>query len=203
MESKPTLSDLLAVRDGEFADGEQAARILEDPASRSALAALTRIKAELRGLPTIEPAPALWDAIEQRCRAAWWQRFPIATAATVFLAAALSVVWWNPTGIGEGAREPMLAGPTVSDPVAELVLRSQRLESAVLSPASVSEAGTSATERALLYGIADVDAQLSTLYESSQAEPEARERLWRQRVMLLESLADERRDRAVLRRAIY
>jgi hypothetical protein len=205
MKSKPTLSDLLDIRDGEFADSQRAAQILEDPDARATLASLTGVKAGLRALPGIEPEPAVWDAIERRRRKAWLRRFPLATAATVFLAAALTVVWWNPMGVGQKRAEPQAAGPSVSDPVAELLLRSQRLESALLRPAAVAE--SSASERALLYGIADVDIQLSTLYESAEGaagvDPEARERLWRQRVMLLESLADEQRDRAVLRSAIY
>jgi hypothetical protein len=201
MESKPTLSDLLDIRDGEFADPQLAAQILEDPEARAALASLTGLKAGLRALPGIEPDPAMWEAIQRRRRRAWWRRFPLATAATVFLAATLTVVWWNPMGVDQDVAEPQLSAPSVSDPVAELLLRSQRLESALLRSAALTE--SSASERALLYGIADVDARLSALYESGEVDPEARERLWRQRVMLLESLADEQRGRAVLRPAIY
>lgn len=203
MESKPTLSDLLAIRDGEFADAQGAARMLEDPEARATLVSLSGIKAQLRALPAIEPEPEVWAAVERRRRKAWLARFPVATAATVFLAAALTVVWWNPAGIGQHDEEATFAGPVTSDPVAELVLRSQRLESALLSPASVAEAGTSASERALLFGIADVDAQLSALYESGDVDPGVREQLWRQRVMLLESLAEEQRGRAALSPAIY
>jgi hypothetical protein len=202
MQSNPNLSDLLAVRDGELADPARVEQIYADPQAREALAALAGLKAELRALPGIEPDAAVWDAIARRRRSAWLQRFPLATAATVFLAAALSVVWWNPTGSGERAAEPLIAGPSVSDPVAQLVLRSQQLESGLLSPAAVAS-GTSASERALLFAIADVDAQLSALYESDTVDPEQRERLWRQRVMLLESLADEQRGRASTRPAIF
>lgn len=203
MDPKPTLSDLLAIRDGEFADAERAGQIYADPEARATLASLTRIRSELRALPGIEPDPAVWAAIQKRQRAGWLQRFPLATAATVFLAAALTVTWWNPAGVGESASTPEVAGPVVSDPVAALVMRSQSLESALLSPASALEGGTSATERALLFGIADVDAQLSALYESDTVDPAERERLWGLRVAMLESLADEQRQRAAIGPAIY
>ena len=203
MDSKPTLSDLLAIRDGEFADSDRAEQIYADPEARATLASLTRIRSELRALPGIEPDPAVWAAIQRRQRGSWLRRFPVATAATVFLAAALTVVWWNPVGVDEQAPAPASAGSMVSDPVAALVMRSQRLESALLSPASALEGGTSATERALLFGIADVDAQLSALYETGSADPAERERLWGLRVAMLESLADEQRQRAVIGPAIY
>jgi hypothetical protein len=55
----------------------------------------------------------------------------------------------------------------------------------------------------LLYRIADVDAELIALYEAPQMDVEHRERLWSQRVELLESLTDVQRGQAVLRPAIY
>lgn len=209
MERKPTLTDLLAYRDGELEnsgepdDAALTARVEGDAEARRTLADLRRMKAELAGLPPVAPPPAVWEAIVERTtgsgRRAWLQRFPVATAASVFLAAALTIALWDPAS---APVEPS-SGPQVADPVAQLMLRSRRLESDLFSRASASLNGGTSSEQSLLYGIADVDAQLNALYESESAEPAERERLWRQRVMLLESLADVQRGQAVLRPAIY
>lgn len=203
MDQKPTLSDLLAHRDGELVDADLAAQLAADPEAVDQLDRLERIRGELRSLPPVSPDPAVWQAIQERTgrtRPGWLQRFPLAVAASVFLAAAATIMLWDPmTGQLEGAGGPQVA---VSDPVAELMLRSQRLESQLFTQASATANATS-SEQALLYGIADVDAQLSELYEAGRRNPDERERLWRQRVMLLESLADVQRGQAVVRPAIY
>ena len=202
MDRKPTLSDLLALRDGELGDAELAARVEGDAAASAELARLRRMKSELADLPPVTPPPAVWQAIEERTshrRPPWLQRFPLATAAGVFLAAALTIVLLNPVGetVDPGN------GPQVADPVAQLMLRSQHLESELFSRASASSLGGTSSEQALLFGIADVDAQLNALYESDVPDSAERERLWRQRVTLLESLEDVQRGQAVLRPAIY
>lgn len=200
MDRKPTTSDLLALRDGELGDAELAADIYADAGLRAQLANLTRLKSDLRALPTAQPDPAVWAAIEQRIerKPSWLQRFPLATAASVFLATALTIMLWDPATTG-----PMDSGPQVSDPVAGLMLRSQRLESELFTRAAAPAIPAGTGEQALVYGIADVDAQLNALYAAADIDPEKRERLWRQRVMLLESLADVQRGQAMLRPAIY
>lgn len=201
MEQKPTVADLLALRDGELDDPELAARVADDAEAGQVLEGLRRMKTELNALPPVTPDPSVWEAIQERTgqRPGLLQRFPLATAATVFLAAALTIMLWDPTsGPGQGVN-----GPQASDPVAQLILRSQRLESELLSQAATSMPGGSPTEQALVYGIADVDTQLNELYAADAADPQARERLWRQRVMLLESLADVQRGEAVMQPAIY
>lgn len=202
MDQRPTVADLLAIRDGEPVAQELTDEVQADPAGRLALEELRRIKAELNALPPVAPAPALWQAIQERSggqRRPWLQRFPMATAATVFLAAALTIMLWDPTA----APTPAPAGPQVSDPVAELMLRSRNLESELFTRAAAPDLPGNSGERALVYGIADVDAQLNALYEAGATEPAERERLWRQRVMLLESLADVQRGQVVLQPAVY
>ncbi len=201
MDPKPTLSDLLALRDGELDDAELTAAIYADERSRDELVKLARIKRQLKSLPPVTPDPAVWEAIERRARAqpGWLQRFPLATAATVFLAAALSVMLWNPGSEPDrSAAAPQPVARAV-DPVGRLMLRSRNLESELFTRAG----GRSASEEALLYGIADVDARLGEIYASGSEDPEARERLWRERVTLLESLAEVQRGQAVMRPAIY
>lgn len=207
-ERQAKVSDLLGLRDGDAppdsvardASGVDAAGL--DAADQQTLSELIRLKAELNALPPVTPDAAVWEAIQERtggARAPWLQRFPLATAASVFVAAALAIMLWNPTAdSGPGS-----SGPQVQDPLAQLVLRSQRLESELVSRAAAPTLSTSTSEQALVYGIADVDAQLNAMYEAGDVDPEERERLWRQRVMLLESLAEVQRDRAVLRPAIY
>lgn len=204
----PTLSDLLALRDGEAQDADMAAAVYADPESVRQLGQLTRIRAELKALPPVTPDASVWQAIEERTarRRPWLQQFPLATAATVFLAAALTIMLWDPTG----TPEPAGTGPQVNDPVAQLMLRSQRLESQLLTRAAAPAVSNTRSEQALVYGIADVDAQLNELYETDAVDAaaqqrlgEERERLWRQRVVLLESLADVQRGQAVLQPAIY
>lgn len=216
MEPKPTLSDLLALRDGERleadaprGDGGRDPEVTDldaerlDAASRETLAELRRMKAELNALPPVTPDPAVWEAIQERTagrtRPGWLDRFPLATAATVFLAAALTIVLWDPTS------EPAVdgAGPQVQDPIAALMIRSQRLEAELFTRAAAPAVSATSSEQALVYGIADVDAQLNALYESDGPDAAERERLWRQRVALLESLADVQRGQAVMRPAIY
>jgi hypothetical protein len=220
METKPTLSDLLALRDGEPVDPAAAQAAARDPEAQATLSELERLRSELRTLPPVTPDDAVWAAIQERTAAGagrgastgpiadaaagaalpgWLQRFPLATAATVFLAAALTIMLWDPTA-APGGDAP---GPQVSDPVAQLMLRSRRLESELMTRAAAPALGNTSSEQALLYGIADVDAQLNALYAAADVDPAERERLWRQRVMLLESLADVQRGQAVLRPAIY
>jgi hypothetical protein len=201
MVRKPTISDLLAIRDGEQSDPELMAEVHGDPAAQATLAELDRLKAELRTLPPVAPDATVWDAIQERTgqHRPWLQRFPLATAASVFLAAALTIMLWDPTSVPA----PVPAGPQVSDPVAQLMLRSRNLESELFTRAAAPDLPGDSGERALLYGIADVDAQLNALYEAEPANPVERERLWRQRVVLLESLADVQRGQAVLQPAVY
>lgn len=202
MDRRPTLEDLLGFRDGEPGDPGLAAQIAADPEAQAELDRLRRLEAEIARLPPVTPPAAVWEAIQERTggrRPSWLQRFPLATAATVFLATALGIVLLDPVLSPQDEAN----GPQVQDPVAQLMLRSRSLESELFTRASAPTVGSTSSEQALLYGIADVDAQLNALYEAGSPDPVERERLWRQRVALLESLAEVQRGQAVLRPAIY
>jgi len=200
-----SISDLLAHRDGERLEPEVSAQIEADPQARDQLAALRRIKHELNELAPIEPDPGIWAEISQSQvrERSWTLRYPLATAATVFLAAALAIVAWNPASEFAGDAAP----PAVVLPdggLADLMSRSRSLQAEL--PVRGMQAGqfrSSSSEQALLYRIADVDAELIALYEAPQMDVERRERLWSRRVELLESLTDVQRGQAVLRPAIY
>ena len=108
MTPKIPISDLLAHRDGEHMDPQISAEIEADAESREHLKALREIKHTLNELPGIEPPEHVWRDIERsqglrgakgphRLRMTERYRWAnLATAATVFFAAALSILWWNP-----------------------------------------------------------------------------------------------------------
>lgn len=207
MKSKTPLADLLAYRDREPLPADVARSIEGDAAAQSDLETLHGIKQQLNALAPVQPDPALWDEISGRVQPQrrWTLRYPIATAATVFLAAALTIVAWNPLQNGGGATDAD-AGPVVvaDGALVDLMSRSQVLEAHL--PVQGTPAGQLAwgsAEEALRYRIADIDAELMRLYETEPLDVERREALWRQRVDLLESLTEVQRGQAVVRPAIY
>ena len=223
MTLKIPISDLLAHRDGEHMDPALSAEIEADAESREHLKALREIKHALNELPGIDPADEVWRNIDQHLQPGrrprrdgrpWFAekleffgltgRSPwanVATAATVFFAAALSILWWNPGNDG-------LTGVPAT-PLSAVVLRSQQLESRVFYPqarrrAAVGQVAWNSSQQALMYRIADVDAALNSDDQDLLPDPAERDRLWRQRVALLESLLEvQRRPEPSLRTALY
>jgi hypothetical protein len=197
------VADLLALRDGELAPA-RAAELDQDPGARAELAVLRQLKHELRELPGVAPPPGAWAAIQARSRkrprglGSLTEHFPLATAATVFLAALVGIMVWDPANLGSSGAPASVTTVTPASAedarYAALVNRSQQLEAALLYPAST--ASWSPSQEAMLLRIADLDAELSAAGEDQQLlSLEAREALWRQRVALLESLAQSRRAR--------
>ncbi len=199
------LSDLLALRDGERLAPERAAELEADSIARAELTVLRQLKHELNELPAVAPPAGAWAEIQARSRKRplrfnVTEHFPLATAATVFIAALVGIMVWDPADLSStGAPAPAsVATVTPSSPenarYAALVNRSQQLESALLYPASTG--AWSPSQEAMLLRIADLDQELSAAGEDEQLlSLEAREALWRQRVALLESLAQSRRAR--------
>jgi hypothetical protein len=205
MESKTPLADLLAYRDGEDLPADVARGIENDPAAQGDLQTLRGIRQELNALQPVQPDPALWEEISRRAHPprSWTLRYPLATAATVFLAAALTIVAWNPLRNGDGQAGPGTV--VVADgALIDLMSRSQALESHLpLRGEPAGQLSWGSAEEALRYRIADIDAELMKLYETEPLDVERRESLWRQRVDLLESLTEVQRGQAVVRPAIY
>jgi hypothetical protein len=195
------LSDLLAHRDGEPLDLEAADEIEESEEARQMLLRLREIKHDLRELPGIQPPPEVWHAIQHRQRARRTVRFPLATAAGVFLATAIGIMVMNPFA---GDTDNGLSG----DGVSALMNRSQQLESQVLLPVGFGFGTPS--QQALAYRIADVDGELLSIYEQESTDPTRRAarravrraELWQQRIELLENLQAVQRGQA-LRPAVY
>ena len=202
MKSKIPVSDLLAHRDGELLDSRRSVEIEADPESRRRLKSIRDVKAALNVLPGMHPPPEVWQNIDQRRRVAGRDsRTIVAVAATVVLAAALSILWWNLAD----DRPTELPAALPSD----LVLRSQQLESqAFYRPVPDAEtAGRmvwGSSQRAMRYRIADLDSELNSEYAAQRHDSLTRERLWRQRVELLESLVEvQHRQTPSLRSALY
>lgn len=206
MKTAEEISDLLAHRDGERLDPERARAIDADPASRAELAVLRQLKHELNELPAVAPPPDAWANIQARSGrrqnrlARLAGSFPLATAATVCLATMIGILVWDPANLQQSDTQAPVPVADLSASAqgngdarfAALMNRSQQLESALLYR---GDAGVqrSAQEAALLYRIADLDAELSDARDSDRLSQEEREALWRQRVLLLEALAQTRR----------
>ena len=214
MTTQQNVSDLLAHRDGEKLDPEIAAQIEADPVSRERLQQYRELKYRLNELPDVAPPAQTWEAIRQRTAIAQRsfmssiQRFPLATAASVFFAAALGILLWNPANLAPAAGVAGVAGVAgngieiaAGQDYAALVNRSQRLE-LLLSRAS-RPVFRDAAQQAIKYRLADLDAELDRYTYGERQGPAARELLWRQRVELLESLAQARRLQAVAQAAVY
>ena len=214
MTTQQNVSDLLAHRDGEKLDPEIAAQIEADPVSRERLQQYRELKYRLNELPDVAPPAQTWEAIQQRTAVAQRsfmssiQRFPLATAASVFFAAALGILLWNPANLAPAAGVAGVAGVAgngieiaTGQDYAALVNRSQRLE--LLLSRTSRPVFRDAAQQAIKYRLADLDAELDRYAYGERQGPAARELLWRQRVELLESLAQARRLQAVAQAAVY
>ena len=208
-----TISDLLAHRDGEPVDADRADAIARDAEADAALARLTALRDGLRNLAEVEVDDGVWLGARREVppppARSWTLRYPVATAASVFLASTLFIVMLLAdfgAGGSTGSALPTAQGPVIQSDTRDLRLaglmnRSRNLELRLrggvypaLSAASWAEEPGDTTfspsreEAQLLYRIADVDAQIARLYESRVVDHFAREQLWQRRVNLLENL---------------
>ncbi len=121
---------------------------------------------------------------------------PYAMAAGLILTALIALLAWSPEPPSPGVE---LSGfYDATDPVAELRARSRQLE-----PLVQKATGRNSSERALLYRIADLDAELNRQVLTLRGDQDEIQQLWSRRVALLESLAEVRRTRAALQPAVY
>ncbi len=196
---------LLTLRDGGPVDAGVAQHVAECSGCSERLDELHRTRDALRALPQ-HPAPAgAWNRINEkldapkRSPAGWWLAGAAAAAA---LAAILAwPVIQPPATTPELATttEPAAAvtrtAPSVREPepINRLVMRSQQLEQILqqIEPDAprVMTIGTADTIAGLQDGIALIDYGLSRDDRLSQAQSE---RLWRQRVELMNSLVQVR-----------
>jgi len=205
------ISALLALRDG-AAEGDHDQDL--SPDQEGELERLRTIKRSLNALPDIEPDDIVWQKIQARTetgRAGGGvvvqaeNRFrpahaPIAMAAGLVLAVAVGFVTVDAFRTGPTTGVVASTDVQTSGPLNALHQRSRQLEP-LLRNAGFGE--SDAAERAFRYRIADLDAQLAAAADQEKPDQQEVERLWGQRVALLESLAEVRRARVVLQPAVY
>ncbi len=169
---------------------------------------VAELKQALQQLPDIEPDPAVWASIQNRAQApsggnggGVGARFaPYAMAAGLLLAVTAGILGVNVLRDSD-LEQTMPPNQVVSLPVESDAVRALRERSQLLEPITQSY-DADPVANAFRYRIADVDSQLSAIPEGRLNQEEA-QRLWGQRVALLESLAEVRRARAALQPAVY
>ena len=95
------------------------------------------------------------------------------------------------------------ATATLPDAMTALIDRSQRLEAVARLPVARAIDGQERSRQALLYRIADLDAQLNSLIEEEPMDPALKEKLWQQRVALLETLVAVQQDQLAQAPGLY
>lgn len=193
--------ELLSLRDGEPVASEIDAHVADCAHCRTELARLHALRAGLRALPTLPPAPEAWARVVARVEppvmlVARRSRMRVALAglaASLAVAVALgSVLLRVPATLSTSGT---LATATRSDPtLEELRGRSQRLETvlaAIAAQPRVTSARSAGAIAELEDGIALVDFQLSQV-DSAGLDDVTRRALWHKRVELMESLVTVR-----------
>lgn len=192
-EGRPSMSDLLAARDGDPLDAAIAAAIRSDPEAQSQIDVMRDIQAKLRALPHRSTPPAdAWQKIEARIqkraenrtstsrgfRAGRWLRmWPVGLVASAGLLAGIFLA-------GGPVPEPRSSATRAS--LVALQKQSRILEAQLMRTSSY--AGTP-SEQALMFRLADVDAELAQLgTDDSATSLAARESLWRRRIELMQAL---------------
>ncbi len=124
----------------------------------------------------------MWEAVERRTGARSHRRksvWSVAAAAAALLAVS--------AGVWVVARAPV---EPPAGTLALLMAQSQQLERGVARHGAPKDAAWSASRRALVYRIADLDRELAPLSIDPSRDPARAERLWRQRVGLMQSLTE-------------
>jgi hypothetical protein len=185
MDRKATTADLLALRDGDPLDAYIAAEIRGDAHAQQQIDQMRDIQAALRQLPnTARPGQATWAEIENRVaqRSAqkpgrWRQVWPMGLVASIGLLAGLLLA-------GKGADESALEASRTN--LVALQEQSRQIETQLMRTSAYSG---SPSEQALMFRLADVDAQLAMLASGAALdEIRQRELLWQQRIELMRAL---------------
>ncbi len=197
------VSRLLAHRDGELVEVDPTEPGVEpdaDPAARAWLGEMRDLKVALNQLPAVAPPESSWDAVversQQRPARSGLFRFPAATAAAVFVAAAAGIGLWNPLQDPRPEQTIALAASDITivepmrEPVTDLITQSVALETQVRNSGWPLD---DAAPAVLAYRIADIDAELDGLLDAPTVDALRREQLWRQRVQLLRTLYELQR----------
>ena len=203
---RPTIKDLLRVRDGEPADAVLSSEVTTDPDLQQEVRRLRDVQVGLRNLPDFAPPLDLWERIEAAARqpqpAA--ERPPLPWLATVAAAAGVALVALllanRPNELPAGTTVENRVGPRpqtalaqdlVTPRLASLRDESRRLERVVAGFGDAPALANAATAGS----IADVQDRILLIDDRlSRASLDGlsvaqREALWRERVQLMNSLA--------------
>lgn len=217
-ERQTSVSDLLALRDGEPLDGVRAVDASRDPQQVERLNRLIALKQDLKSLPVLNPDAGNLARIRARLevrRPARWQKVLLASAALVTLGTLVSfrvleeeAEFISPAQVAavrETPSAPAGTQATVPRPATDLeALRrvSFRLEGLARALPAGSPQGDP-VESALLYRLADLDGQLVRSAEADPQDIEAERTLWARRVELLGTLTRVRQIQATRQVASY
>lgn len=180
-----TTADLLAVRDGDPLDAGIATRIRADALSGEQIDRMRDIQAALRRLPDPPEASAeLWAKIEARAAARarqrgdrWRKTWPLGLVASLGLLAGLFLA-------GKSDRQEVLQAARGN--IVVLQQQSRLIETELMRTSRY--AGTP-SEQALMFRLADVDAQLASLAPGDSLEQmRQKEMLWQRRIELMQAL---------------
>ena len=122
----------------------------------------------------------MWEAVERRIGARSHRLKSLWSVAAAALLAVSAAAWIV-------VRAP--AEPPAGN-LASLMAQSQQLERHVARHGASEDAAWSASRRALVYRIADLDRELAPLSIDPSRDPVRAEQLWRQRVGLMQSLTE-------------
>jgi len=206
---RPGTVDLLRIRDGEPVDVAVREAVEADPTLSVELRQLADMRRELEALPSFEPPPGAWPAIEatlerQRAertgpRAHWLLRGGlaacVAVAAIAYVMRPQVPLLEPPSATVVGSASASRSGPAFGTPAyASLVAQSAELERALDGlgrQSRVVRAGTAATVADLEGRIDAIDTRL-TFARQLGLENAAIETLHRQRVELMNALVQVR-----------
>ena len=173
---------------------------------------VAELRQSLQALPDVEPDPSVWAGIQNRVqrpaaasadetsgRGSFSLR-PFALAAGLLLAVSAGMLSVNVIRDAD-LDQTLPPNQVASLPLENQAIQSLRDRSRQLDPMTQSDVSDPVMS-AFRYRIADVDSQLASIPEGRLNQEEA-QRLWGQRVALLESLAEVRRGRAALQPAVY
>ncbi|MFT3905941.1 MAG: hypothetical protein QM718_06530 [Steroidobacteraceae bacterium] len=190
-----TSQNLTGLRDGEPVAADMAQHVADCPACSQELARLAALRGDLQRLPALQPPAALWSRIDTTLTqpAAPRSRLQPAAALIACIVIALAAVW---SGAHWPLRQlkPSLVN-TAAAPIASLVDRSQQLEAilqALPQRPAVEHASTSAAIDALQGRIQLLDAQLAQVQQDNPSDSQGAQRLWQERVQLLNTLVSVR-----------
>jgi len=194
------LDELLSLRDGAPVDARVQAHVDDCAQCAAALARSSRLREELQGLPPIpDAARDGWASVQSRLAAAQRRErrlgrlAPLAAAASVAALGLFAALRWLGPADPESSPRPVVAAGEVES-IDDLRVRSQALEAllaAMPERPRVERADTSVPIDSLEAQVQWLDHQLS-LADAEGLPPAAEQRLWRDRVEVMNSLVQLR-----------